>query len=241
MRRSSLPENLNLDLPNGPVSIALRRNDRARRFILRHGVDGSLAMTIPPGGTFHQAQRFAEEHKGWLQSQLAAAPDRQPFSAGERIPFQGVDHVIIHSPERRGTVHVAEFEGEPALLVAGGEAHLPRRLTDWLKKQARSEVTERVAHHTRMLNVTAKRIRIGDPVSRWGSCSSKGSLSFSWRVVMAPPDVLDYLVAHEVAHLREMNHSPRFWALVEKTCPDFKASRHWLRINGSRLHAIGGA
>ncbi len=125
------------------------------------------------------------------------------------------------------------------LLVAGREEHLRRRVIDFLKKEARRDLDRAVMRHAMMLGVRVKAIRLRDQTSRWGSCSSSGTLSFSWRLVMAPPFVLDYLAAHEVAHLHEMNHGPRFWHLVESVCAETKQARAWLNKEGLRLHAIG--
>jgi len=240
MWRSRLPDTISLDLSDRTVEIALRVNPRARRFILRHGVDGTIALTLPPGGSLRDARRFVETHKGWVESNFRNAPEARPFVPGARVPFRGEEHVIVHRPDRRGTVRLATAEGEPALEVSGGEPHLARRLTDWMKRSARETLVERVETHAAELGVKPGRIRIGDTTSRWGSCSSTGSLSFSWRIVLAPPEVLDYLAAHEVAHLAELNHSARFWRLVARLDPDYEANRAWLRSNGPGLHAVGG-
>jgi predicted metal-dependent hydrolase len=115
---------------------------------------------------------------------------------------------------------------------------LPRRVLDFLKKQAREDLSNAIDFHAERLGVKPKSISIRDSKTRWGSCSSNGTLSFSWRIILAPSDILDYLAAHEVAHLREMNHSPRFWKLVEDTCPHTKQSRAWLKAHGAILHAL---
>ena len=126
-----------------------------------------------------------------------------------------------------------------SLVVAGDAAHLRRRVIDFLKREARRDLEPRILHHASALGVTVKAIRLRDQTSRWGSCTGSGHLSFSWRLVMAPPYVLDYLAAHEVAHLREMNHSRRFWRLVEALCPQTRQARAWLNAEGAKLHAIG--
>jgi predicted metal-dependent hydrolase len=127
----------------------------------------------------------------------------------------------------------------PILLVAGEARHLRRRLLDFLKREAKRDLEWAVIRHTLSLGVRAKAVRLRDQVSRWGSCSATGHLSFSWRLVLAPPFVLDYLAAHEVAHLRELNHSRRFWQLCEALAPQSQTARAWLRANGPALHAIG--
>src|SRR5262249_38180527 len=117
----------------------------------------------------------------------------------------------------------------PALVVSGALEHAPRRLKDWMISEARRDLDQRVTSHSRQLGLRARRITLRDQKSRWGSCSADGQLSFSWRLVMAPPVVLDYVAAHEVAHLAEMNHGPRFWRLVETTMPNLEEAKLWLR------------
>ena len=124
------------------------------------------------------------------------------------------------------------------IRVLGDPKFLSRKVADFLKRQAKQDLTRAVAHYSAALDVKAKSITMRDTTSRWGSCSSSGALNFSWRIVLAPPEVLNYLAAHEVAHLREMNHSDRFWALVEDICPDMKVQKTWLRAHGAKLHAV---
>ncbi|MEJ2117981.1 MAG: SprT family zinc-dependent metalloprotease, partial [Alphaproteobacteria bacterium] len=124
----------------------------------------------------------------------------------------------------------------PRICVSGGESHGPRRLSDWLRAEAKADLSSRVAHHAANLEVRPKRISVRDQSSRWGSCSSTGTISFSWRLIFAPSYVLDYVAAHEVAHLREMNHGPRFWRLVRDTMPDVAKARNWLKQKGTELH-----
>ena len=127
------------------------------------------------------------------------------------------------------------------LCVAGQREHAPRRLQDWLTGQARKDLSDRVAHHAGALGLRPRRISVRDQTSRWGSCSSTGQLCFSWRLVLAPRHVLDYVAAHEVAHLAEMNHSTRFWALVARTFHDMGRSKAWLNAHGRELHCYGRA
>ncbi|MYZ47502.1 M48 family metallopeptidase, partial [Propylenella binzhouense] len=131
--------------------------------------------------------------------------------------------------------------GGTELHVPGERAHLPRRVGDWLRREARSDLEDAVARHCAAAGCRHTALRIGDARTRWGSCTAKGVLTFSWRLVLAPPSVLDYLAAHEVAHLREMNHGPGFWRLVAELDPDFDAARRWLKRNGAGLHAVGGS
>jgi predicted metal-dependent hydrolase len=127
----------------------------------------------------------------------------------------------------------------PRICVSGGEQHGPRRLADWLRTQAKTDLTQRAHYHAANLGCQPKRISVRDQSTRWGSCSTTGTISFSWRLIFAPNYVLDYVAAHEAAHLREMNHGPRFWRLVKNTMPDMQKARAWLKQNGAELHRFG--
>jgi predicted metal-dependent hydrolase len=133
---------------------------------------------------------------------------------------------------------VEEDESGRTIVVHGERIHLPRRVADFLKREARREIGALVEKHTAAVGRKAKAVRFRDTTSRWGSCTSDGTLSFSWRIMMAPRPVIDYLVAHEVAHLREMNHGPKFWKLCTELCPDTERCKAWLKRNGSALQAI---
>lgn len=158
------------------------------------------------------------------------------------VPLRGEPHRIAHRPGRRGTVWVEAGEGgEPLLCVAGERPHVGRRVADFLRREARSDLDAASRRAADRLGVAVKRIAVRDPVSRWGSCSSAGVLSYSWRLILAPPFVLDYLAIHEVAHLVEMNHSPRFWRIVHRLCPETAQAKAWLDANGADLHRYGAA
>ena len=214
-------------------------NARARRLTLRIDAGGQgLRVTVPPGLRMGEVDRFLDRHRDWLELKLARLPDRPQVRAGVKLPLRGTPHMILHMAGKRGTVTVAQDGGVPALHVHGDEAHLPRRLADFLKREAKRDIEALVEKHTQAVGRRAKAIRYKDTSSRWGSCTADGTLSFSWRIMMAPPTVIDYLVAHEVAHLREMNHGPDFWALCRKLCPRTDEARAWLKRNGSALQAI---
>jgi len=145
-------------------------------------------------------------------------------------------HQIRAGNGGRAPVSIDRDAVRPTIRVEGQPEHTPRRLLDWLKREARRKIDERVWIYAEQLGVTPKRITIRDTTSRWGSCSSTRSLSFSWRLILAPASVLDYVVAHEVSHLRELNHRPRFWRLVETLVADIDKSQNWLSENGTMLH-----
>jgi len=214
-------------------------NERARRLTLRIDAGGQgLRITVPPGLRHGEVENFLDRHRGWLEQRLAKVPERPQVRPGVKIPVRGVPHLIVHEPGKRGTVEVSRDEGGPVLIVHGDRLHLPRRIADFLKREARREIEALVAKHTGTVGRRAKAIRLKDTSSRWGSCTSDGSLSFSWRIMMAPPPVINYLVAHEVAHLREMNHGPKFWKLCRELCPDTDRCKDWLKRNGGALQAI---
>ena len=224
----------------GAVPLTIRRNKRAKRLILRADpATGTAVVTCPPWVSDAEAHAFAEKQAGWVHARLASAPKPLPFADGQVIPYLGRPHVIRHRPDARGGVWVEDNGNQGEIHVTGQAEHLPRRLADWLKRDARRRILPCVEDATTALGVTAGRITLRDTKSRWGSCAANGNLSFSWRLVLAPDRVLHYVVAHEVAHIREHNHGPRFWALVRDLADDMDACRKWLRDEGSALFLVG--
>ena len=222
------------------MPVDIRRHPRARSYTLRVAGPGKPPiLTMPARGSLAEAHRFLERHAGWLRRQIDRLPPAIPIADGWPVPLRGVLHTIHHDPARRGTVTVGADEAGPALYVAGDAAHLRRRVVDFLKREARRDIEAAVARHAERLGVKPKAIRTRDQLTRWGSCTTTGHLSFSWRLIMAPPLVLDYLAAHEVAHLAEMNHSRRFWTLCKSLAPETETARAWLASQGPALHAIG--
>jgi predicted metal-dependent hydrolase len=194
---------------------------------------------MPPRGSVKQAREFAQKNGAWIAARLRRLPDAMPFAHGTLLPLRGVSHRIDHRKGTRGSVWT-ESDGETPLLCVAGEApHLPRRVRDYLKCEAKRELEAASRAAAQALGVGIRRVSVRDQSSRWGSCSSTGVLSYSWRLILAPPFVLDYLAVHEVTHLIEMNHSRRFWRLVEKTCPDMARAKAWLNAHGADLHRYG--
>ena len=231
-----------VDIAGRLVPVTLKPNARAARFILRMEKSGNgVRVTVPPRASTRDALAFVLRQSDWITERMAANPGAIPFRAGELLPVRGQDHRIVHVPGRRGTawLETGADDGIPLVCVTGQAEHLPRRLGDWLKREARRDLADAVERYTRLLDVRHSRIALRDQTSRWGSCSSNGTLSFSWRLIMAPPDILDYVAAHEAAHLIEMNHSPAFWAHVRRVCPHTDASKRWLKANGAGLHRYG--
>lgn len=233
------PEAVIVPVAGGQLSVPVKRNKQARRLILRmDGVSGLPVLTLPARASLAQAERFVLDHIGWLEARLGKQPGDVPFRPGGVFPLRGHPCRIVHRGGR-GLVRLEAEAGEPVLSVPGEAAHLSRRVSDWLKREARREVEAAVGRYATEIVRSPAAIRIGDARSRWGSCSSSGVLSFSWRLILAPPFVLDYLAAHEVAHLVEMNHSRRFWALLSRLDPDHARARSWLKQHGAALHAVG--
>ena len=217
--------------------VAVRVNPRARRLLLR--VDAAarrIELVLPKGVAAEHGLRFLAAQRGWVAARLDALPAPVPFVEGAIVPVFGVPHRI--SRETDGAAPpVKILAGE--IRVRGEPAHLARRVRDHLVSLARRELGHRARLLAARIGRPVARIGVRDTRSRWGSCSSKGCLSFSWRLVLMPENVMDYVVAHEVAHLAEMNHGPRFWKLVRALGPDPAAPRAWLRRHRSRLLSYG--
>ncbi len=222
------------------VPVTLKANGRARRFIVRvHPITGEVAVTAPSKSSFPHALKFAIKERRWIAKQLAAVPERVPFLPGARVPYKGQLHLIEHAPRAKGTVWLGEADGKPAIFSSGAEPHVPRRVKDWLKKQARRELNELVMHFAAEIGEKPKKLTIRDPETRWGSCATNGVMSFSWRLIMAPHFVMRYVAAHEMAHLIHMHHRPTFWRLVDTLVDDVDHAKNWLSQHGSQLHRFG--
>jgi len=220
------------------LPVTFRRRTNARRIILRIDRSGlGIVLTLPHHTSQRAALTFAASEKDWILQRIGCGPERVPFAAGRRIPLRGRSH-SIEATGGRGTVRLLAT-AEPTILVPGAAAHVGRRLADWLKRQAALDLAKSSHHHAARLGVRFTRVTIRDTASRWGSCSAAGTLSYSWRLILAPPFVLDYVAAHEVAHLEEMNHGRRFWSLVHWLCPEADMARSWLKTHGNGLHLYG--
>jgi predicted metal-dependent hydrolase len=238
-RRQSEPQVLQIVFDQEIFLISLRRHRRARRYTLRINAGSrEVVLTMPPRGSVREAKAFAQKHGGWIAARLRRLPAAAPFADGAIVPLRGVEHRIVHRPHHRGTVWTeTSAGGEPLICVAGDAPHIARRVGDFLRREAQRDLAEASHRAAAKLDVRVKRISVRDQSSRWGSTT--GVLSYSWRLILAPPFVLEYLAAHEVAHLVEMNHSPRFWRLVHRIYPDVDRAKHWLDVHGADLHRYG--
>jgi predicted metal-dependent hydrolase len=240
-RRPSEPSAISIAFEREVYLVRVRRHRQARRYTLRiHTATREVVVTMPPRGSLKQAREFAQRHGAWIAARLERLPDAAPFAHDTVLPLRGVDHRIVHKRGARGTVWIESGEAsEPLLCVAGQAPHIPRRVRDFLKREAKGDLEAASGRAADALGVAVKRVSIRDQSSRWGSCSTTGVLSYSWRLILAPPFVLDYLAAHEVAHLIEMNHSRAFWRLVERICPHMSRAKTWLDAHGAELHRYG--
>jgi predicted metal-dependent hydrolase len=222
-----------LKIEGRAVEVSVRLNPRARRLIVKvHPTTGEVTVTAPSQRVLDKALEFARGQSDWIARQLSRVPGVVNPGVGAILPFRGVDHEVRQGRSGHGPVWIADG----AIHVAGQREHHPRRLIDFLKREARKELEASVLLHTSQIGLKHSGLTVRDTASRWGSCSAQRSLSFSWRLVLAPPFVLDYVVAHEVAHMREMNHGPRFWKLVQELVGDFRRPQKWLRDHGASLH-----
>ncbi|MBY4608654.1 M48 family metallopeptidase [Rhizobium sp. 9T] len=238
-RKPAPPETRTLDVAGRLMPLTIKHHEQATRITLRIEPGGrALKMTVPKGLAPREVNAFLDRHQGWLLTKLAKFSTDGGLRDGGRILLRGVSHRIEHSGSLRGLTEVVLAENGPVLRVSGMPEHMGRRVAAFLKKEARTDLEKLAAMHAATIRAPIRSISMKDTRSRWGSCSSEGNLSFSWRIVMAPPAVIDYLAAHEVAHLKEMNHGPRFWALCRKLCPGMEEAKAWLKRHGSQLHAI---
>jgi predicted metal-dependent hydrolase len=242
-RRTSEPAAISIAFGGEIYLVRVRRHGQARRYTLRiHAATREVVLTMPPRGGLKQARAFAEKHGGWIAARLGRLPQPAPFAHGTLLPLRGIEHRIEHRRGWRGAVWIESgATDEPLLCVAGEAPHVARRIHDFLKREAKRDLEAASRAAAERLGVAIRGVSIRDQSSRWGSCSTTGVLSYSWRLILAPPFVLDYLAAHEVAHLIEMNHSRKFWRLVERICPHVSRAKTWLDAHGSDLHRYGAA
>ncbi|MDJ0827026.1 MAG: SprT family zinc-dependent metalloprotease [Rhodobacter sp.] len=216
---------------NPPVEITLRPTARARRVSLRvSALDGRVTLSLPKGMNPDEAMAFAQEKSDWIRRHLAGRQDPVRPAIGGTVLLRGQEVTISAGAVDRAIVR------DGAMLVPAAPDLVAARIKAFLRLEARASLTEAAERHAKVLGRTVGKITLRDTRSRWGSCNQRGDLMFSWRLVMAPPELLDYVAAHEVGHMVEMNHSPAYWRVVEELCPDYRARRRWLRENGTTLH-----
>lgn len=193
---------------------------------------GDIILVWPRGTTERRAADFIAQNESWIASRRQKLAPQKIFMPGEKISIQGKAYDIIHRPGRGLTRLEGEF-----LIVHGQPEHLARRIKDFLKSIARQVLAEKTSEKLAMIGRKISDLRVIDPKTRWGSCSPDGGLMFSWRLILMPPEVLDYVVAHEAAHCIHMNHSKKFWALCSSLTADAAAARRWLKLHGTMVMA----
>ena len=206
-----------------------RTSARARRLTLRVSPEGRVSCTRPRRVALAEARAFAEARGGWIASRLAALPPRVVVRPGASLPVEGRMAEVVSGDA------AAVRAGEGRLTVPRGADRPAAAVEAWLRDLARGRLRAACAQHAEALGRAHGPIRLRDPRSRWGSCTARGALMFSWRLAMAPPEILRYVAAHEVAHLAHMDHSPAFWAVVGGLDPDWRSHRAWLRTRGPAL------
>jgi predicted metal-dependent hydrolase len=225
-----------VDVGGRTIVASFRRNVKCKRMVMRLTPNGQgLVITMAPRASQAEALRFIEASKPWILKTMDAKVPTVSFSDGQQILFRGSPHTIKATGGRRGVVNCED----QTIVVPGDLTHVPRRTKDWLKAQAKSQLIQASLHYATAMGLKYNKLTLRDQTTRWGSCSSGGDLSYSWRLVLAPPHVLDYVAAHEVAHLKEMNHGPKFWRLVLTHCKSTKQSKQWLKDHGRELHRYG--
>jgi predicted metal-dependent hydrolase len=231
------PRGQSVAVYDSDARVSIRVSPRARRIALRiDAAERKVELVLPPGVPQSHGLRFLATKRAWIAARLAALPQPVRFAEGVIVPVLGIPHRIRREDDPAAPP-VAIRDGE--IRVRGDPAHLERRVRDHLVAMARAEFADRARRLAARIGRKLARVGVRDTKSRWGSCSGRGNLSFSWRLIFAPEPVIDYVVAHEVAHLAEMNHGPRFWRLVESLSPDSAAPRVWLKRNRSQLLSYG--
>jgi hypothetical protein len=234
VKRPKTIEPAELAIEGKSISVTFRRHAKARRLVLRLARDHSgVIVTLPPRVGRKEGLDFVKRSTQWIADRLAAEPAKRSVEAGATILLRGAQFRIVPAGSRRGAVRVED----DTLVIAGDAAHLERRLVDWLKVEARHDLIKASEAYAQAMDARFHRLVVRDQKSRWGSCSSDGTLSYSWRLVLAPPFVLDYVAAHEVAHLKHMNHGRQFWRLVLTHCPHAARAKTWLKQHGAELHS----
>lgn len=224
------------------IRYSVRRSARARTIRLRITPHAGLEVVIPADIDGLDIESLLRERAAWIlkhQARLAPVTDSRQFQAGARLPFLGREYTLEILAKTRGqrasvSLHSDRLVVRPPAQSAPDAARAA--LEAWYRAEARRYLTARAAELAQQHGFTYQRLTIKGQQTRWGSCSSRGNLNFNWRLMMAPPAAIDYVIIHELCHLREMNHSRRFWALVGRCCPDYRRWVKWFKLNGARLH-----
>lgn len=215
------------------LPLVIIRHRRAKRICLRYNPgEHAVRLTLPRHTRISDGLNFLTQKSEWLIETLKEIPTKKQIKPGTVIPIMGERVRIRHDETMRGAWQLHDG----MLSISGERAFFQRRMTEALKKIAKREISTLANRYAKRIDKQVNRVSVRDTRSRWGSCSSVGNLSFSWRLIFAPTEVFQYVVAHEVAHLRHMNHSAKFWEVVHQLCPDYEIARAWLRLHGKELY-----
>jgi len=235
LKASQYSIELSVDSETQHLPVVFRKHPTSQHMVIRYQpLQHLIAVTLPRYVTIRQGLHFIEEKRNWIAQQILERAERVPFADGTILPVLGMNYSLRHVGGR-GIVHI---DGD-SLIVPGDISFMERRVREWLKKHVRDEITRLAAAKAHSIGKMPGRVSVRDTRSRWGSCSPDGSLSFSWRLVFAPFDVFEYVVCHEVAHLKHHNHSKAFWDTVELLHPEHEKAQKWLRTHGPTLHSYG--
>jgi predicted metal-dependent hydrolase len=230
-----------VDIEGEAVPVRIRRNAQARRISMRADVvKREIRITMPPYAPTKAAMEFVAQKRQWIAARLHSAPAIAALHAGETVAVEGEPHRIVWSPEATRTVRLVEGAEGRELHLGGPEEMVEARILRWLKAEARRIYETEIAHYCALAGEPQPRLSLGDPRSRWGSCSSRGTISLSWRLVMAPAHVRRSVIAHEVAHMRHMDHSAAFYRWLDALYEgDRKSADRWLKMHGTALQRVG--
>jgi len=222
----------NITINNQELEIVIKKHRTSRRMILRYQPKKNcISLTLPRSASIKHGLNFVAEKIEWIAHQIAKIFDKNVFADNKVFSILGEEITIKYVGGRGVDDYV-----DGTLKIHGAEEFLERRVRVWLHKKCKMEIENYAREFCKALGVKHGKITLRDTSSRWGSCSANGNLSFSWRLIFAPREVLEYVVAHEVSHIKEHNHSPAFWAVVREICPNWKKSRDWLKQHGKTLH-----
>ena len=218
-----------------PIDLLVEKNARAKRIRLKVGRSSRQAvLVLPRTVSVKKGLEFAQQKAEWIVAQLKALPEKKVFRDGMSLSFLGKECVVHHSPAAKRGV----WFDEDVIWVSGQAEHLARRVRDFIKKEFASYAFQKSREIAENTGVKVQKVTVRDTTSRWGSCSRTGRLSLSWRLALAPLSVADYVIAHEVAHLSQMNHSAAFWKVVADLVPEYKQAERWLKKNAAYLYSF---
>ncbi|MDQ8204445.1 SprT family zinc-dependent metalloprotease [Pelagicoccus sp. SDUM812003] len=239
MSRTPAAEAFYQTAPLREEDVVFKRHARARRYLARIDSDGEIALTVPSGGNKRSALVFANMHRDWLREEQRKALSTREVTQrkaglrfGDSIMWRGkLTPIVLEKDLGRPVLCLARER----VYIADEAMDLTRPLKEYLKEKAKKELTRRVGELAERYAVKVAKVSIRDPKTRWGSCSNSRTISLSWRLLLTPLATRDYVIIHELMHLKRFDHSPAFWRLVEKACPNFRTHERWLDENQSEL------